>query len=147
MNSFNKKTFTVALFLDLKKAFDTVDRGILLKKLEHYGIRHNILNLFKSYFTDRRQYVSLNDFNSSTKILNTGVIQGSVCGPILFNLFINDIVNISDFNCSLFADDAVFYLESDSFEDLIFRLRSFIDIFYPLGLILTNYVRMPLKPN
>ena len=72
------------VFIDLKKAFDTVNHDILLMKLEHYGIRGNILNWFKSYLTDRKQYVYFNGESSETLPLSCGVPQGSVLGPLRF---------------------------------------------------------------
>ena len=69
------------IFIDLKKAFDTVNHAILLQKLAHYGIRNKALAWFKSYLTNRKQYVSLNGCDSDIKDINCGVPQGSVLGP------------------------------------------------------------------
>ena len=82
------------VFIDLKKAFGTVNHNILLKKLEHYIIRENALMWFRSYLTDRKQYVTMNGSNSETRSITCGVPQGSVLGPILFLLYINDLPNI-----------------------------------------------------
>ena len=68
------------IFIDLTKAFDTVNHSILLKKLYHYGIRGNILNLFKSYLSERKQFVRVNNESSDLKSVVCGVTQGSVLG-------------------------------------------------------------------
>ena len=82
-----QKKFGCGVFIDLKKAFDTVNHNNLLQKLEHYGIRDNALLWFKSYLTDRKQFVSLNGTNSEIKSITCGVPQGSVLGPISFCSF------------------------------------------------------------
>ena len=107
------------VFIDLKKAFDTVNHEILLTKLEHYGIRNNMLNWFRSYLTDRKQYVSFNGESSEILNITCGVPQGSVLGPLLFLLYINDLPNISNkLSFFLFADDTNLYYESDDLIEL-----------------------------
>ena len=118
-HSLDNKKFGCGLFIDLKKAFDTVNHDILLTKLEHYGIRDISLQWFKSYLTDRKQYVSIDGTHSSVRDITCGVPQGSVLGPILFLLYINDLPNISKkLKFFLFADDTNIYFDSDNLKKL-----------------------------
>ena len=82
--SIDNGEFGCGIFIDLRKAFDTVNHDILLLKLEHYGVRDNMLNWFKSYLSNRKQYVYLNGVSSDIKEISCGVPQGSVLGPLLF---------------------------------------------------------------
>ena len=78
-------------FIDLQKAFDTVNHEILLKTLDHYGFRGRINDWFRSYLCERNQKVTINGYVSDNRVIYHGVPQGSVLGPILFLLYINDL--------------------------------------------------------
>ena len=88
VNAVERNETTVALFWDLSKAFDTINHGILLYKLEHYGFRGVALDWFKSYLSNRKQFVCYQMHDSNHKIINCGVPQGSILGPLLFTLYI-----------------------------------------------------------
>ena len=110
--------YTLSVFIDLKKAFDTVNIPILLDKLKRYGFRNKAHDWFTSYLTDRSQYVSIDNVTSSLKNITHGVPQGSVLGPILFLLYINDLHNATLFYTLLFADDTSFLLSGRDLNEL-----------------------------
>ena len=100
--------YTVGAFLDLKKAFDCVNFTILLRKLDHYGFRGKSNKWFENYLTGRTQSVKIGETDSQKCHITCGVPQGSVLGPLLFLLYINDLPNATDLFTSLFADNTGF---------------------------------------
>ena len=112
-SSLNENSYFGAIFLDLSKAFDTVPHDILLQKLEDYGVRGIAGGLLASYLNNRKQFVSINGINSSMSDMTIGVPQGSVLGPLLFLIYINDLPSCtSKLNSILFADDTTLYTSS-----------------------------------
>ena len=111
--------FVLGVFLDLKKAFDTIDHKILLSKLEHYGFRGVASNWFCSYLSNRKQFTYVNGCNSHLGTINTGVPQGSVLGPILFTLYVNDMANASQLQPRLFADDTNIFASGRDIDALV----------------------------
>ena len=110
----------LGLFLDFSKAFDTVNHAILFEKLEFYGITGTALQWFKSYLTGRKQYVEYNNTLSDKETITCGVPQGSILGPLLFLIYINDLCEVSDKIFSiLFADDSNCFLSGKDPNQLI----------------------------
>ena len=98
--------FTCGVFIDLEKAFDTVNHKILLSKLDHYGISDNALKWLISYLTNRKQFVKLNGSQSKHGNICCGVPQGSILGPLLFTIYINDMhKGVTSSKMHHFADD------------------------------------------
>jgi hypothetical protein len=116
----NSKRHTIIIFLDLKKAFDTVDHNILLLKLEQYGCRGITLQFFASYLANRKQYIKIKNSESPLQEIKYGVPQGSILGPLLFLLYINDIGICKPENgdIKLFADDTAILIAHENLNTL-----------------------------
>ena len=105
-SAINRNESTLGIFLDLSRAFDTINHKILCHKLQHYGIRDTALSWIKSYVENRTQFVQFGSHQSHYRKILCGVPQGSILGPLLFIIYINDIPNVSSLPQSLlFADD------------------------------------------
>ena len=129
--SFEENKITLGVFLDFSKAFDTVDHTILLQKLECYGVRGLALTWMKSYLTNRQQFVCVNGASSAYEEVVCGVPQGSVLGPLLFLLYINDMAQISTKLFSvLFADDSNLFISDSNINDLITTMNNELNGIY-----------------
>ena len=125
INSFDENMFTISVFLDLTKAFDCVSHSILLDQIKYYGISDSLHSWITSYLKNRKQYVYFNGSKSSETCPNIGVPQGSILGPLLFLIYINDINHaLISGKLSLFADDANFYKSSKDYIQLIRTVNS-----------------------
>ena len=119
LDSLNKNKVSLLLLIDFSKAFDLVDHSILVKKLQHYGIRGVALDWLKSYLNNREQFVSVNGKDSVKKQIKYGVPQGSILGPLLFIIYINDIPGISKIaKFILYADDANIIISGDNINEI-----------------------------
>jgi len=124
LNNMDKGFATGVIFLDLKKAFDTVNHEILINKLANYGIQDNELSWFKSYLCNRSQAVRVNSYLSDFKTYNTGIPQGSILGPLLFIIFVNCLPDVVTCKTVMYADDTSLMCKAKNVDDLKVQLES-----------------------
>ena len=118
------KLYSISSFIDFKRAFDLVWQNALLVKLAYYGVGGNVLLLLKSFFTNRYQFVTIDDLISDIKRVTSGVVQGSVLGPTLFLIFINDLIYLlKEIHVRLFADDTIIYISGQDPHMCLIKLQ------------------------
>ena len=119
LNAMDNKFITGAVFVDLRKAFDTVDHSLLLSKLARYGLTPASIQWFKDYLENRQITTQINGTLSEPKSIHCGVPQGSILGPLLFVLYINDLVShVNNCKVHLYADDTVLYFSGNSIQNV-----------------------------
>ena len=123
IKAYHEKMYSACFFLDLRKAFDTVNHELLIKKLEHFGFRGQCSDYISSYYSNREQYVRVDGYNSFSEPVVSGVPQGSILGPLCFSLYINDLPLAVKEEVILFADDAAFVIISRTLAGLYEKIR------------------------
>ena len=127
----DRNKIAILLFIDFKKAFDTVDADLLIRKLFHYGFDNSALSLIRNYFYNRKQFVKMGNYSSIYKKIKLGVPQGSVLGPVFFLIFINDITFVLEhLKCKLFADDTTIYYDGDKLDELLLSFNRLLTPFF-----------------
>ena len=132
--------FTLAILCDLSKAFDVIDHGILLHKLSTYGIRGNVYTWFENYLSGRTQFVEMDGKRSSNQNIYCGVPQGSILGPLLYLIYVNDISKSCKCNILSFADDTTIYLSNSDLNVLYTEANIVVNDLYNC-IPRTKYVR------
>lgn len=124
-NTLDDNKYQITLFCDFTKAFDTISHNILLEKLYNYGIRGKAHSWFRSYLLNRKQYTSFNNTSSSCNVISCGVPQGSILGPVLFLLYINDITRCTDkVKFLLYADDTTIFIQGSNLHNISITLNN-----------------------
>lgn len=114
LNSTDQGKYHCTVFMDLSKAFDTVDHNILITKLQHYGIRGGPLNLLKNFITNRLTSTKFLNEQSNHSIAKYGLPQGCILSPVLFQIYTNDLPTITNIPCKMYADDSIFFCSENS---------------------------------
>ena len=137
-----EKNCALGVFVDLKKAFDTVDHSILLSKLEHYGVRGQTLRILESYLSGRSQYVCYGGYESERGSVDCGVPQGSVLGPLFFLLYVNDMAKVSEeLELVLFADDTNIFAKSEEPGEMVRKVNkgmNELDMWFKCNMLTLN---------
>lgn len=143
LTKLNEQLEVTAMCLDLSKAFDCVNHGLLINKLSNYGIRGSALQWCKSYLTERQQKVQIDDNMSDGKLSQYGVPQGSVLGPLFFIIYVNDFAAAVDTKCIQYADDTTLIFKNDSVISHCFNnlIRWFSDNMLKLNLQKTQLIK------
>ena len=142
INNTDNGFYTCCIFIDLSKAFDTVNHSILLDKLFAYGIRGNMHSLLKSYLSNRQQFTWCNNKKSENSTILCGVPQGSTLGPLFFSLYVNDLPTYTTFEVNLFADDTVLIMKDKSISKLQEKVNcelAIVDEWMKLNRLSLNY--------
>ena len=124
------KKMTMSIFCDLSKAFDVISHPILLKKLEYYGLRGIVKDWLRSYLSDRTQYVEFDIGKSSINKIKCGVPQGSILGPLLYLIYVNDIPKSTKASLLSFADDTSLFISKSNIDDLFASANEEINNLY-----------------
>ena len=123
----NNNEFTGVVFVDFAKAFDVMDQNLLLRKLALYGLSNDTVHLISSFLSNREQLVCMNTIKSDFHPVKYGIPQGSVLGPLLASLYINDLPLFIKALCELFADDTTIYSSHSNLNHLLLSLQESIN--------------------
>lgn len=125
LKSLDDRNLALGVYVDFSKAFDHLNHKLLLKKLQVYGFRGTSLMLLSSYLGSRQQYVEINGHRSNVKALSSGVPQGSIMGPFLFNIYVNDITQIDrEIKMVIYADDTSLFFSASSASNVVMKANT-----------------------
>jgi len=127
LHNINENKYTGLLFVDFEKAFDVINHSLLLRKLHLYKLTQEMINLLKSFLSNRQQLVTANNQTSELVPIKHGVPQGSILGPLLFSIYVNDLPQFLECSCEMFADDTSLYCSDSDPHRLTLKLQNSID--------------------